>query len=106
MYRSNVFGKVVLGTDGASFEQLIVDGKNGLLCKPNNSSSLLTKMNGAAAMSSIQKEKMGELAQKRIEKLCPEIAVRKLPEVLEIYFKKMECGITLILLDEMLKGAG
>lgn len=42
-------------------------------------------MNGAAAMSSIQKEKMGELAQKRIEKLCPEIAVRKLLD----YYKRI-----------------
>ena len=77
--------EVVLGTDGASFEQLIVDGKNGLLCKPNNSLSLLTKMNEAAAMSSIQKQNMGELAQKRIERLYPQIAVRKLLD----YYKRI-----------------
>ena len=82
---SMYFGKVVLGTDGASFEQLIVDGKNGLLCKPNNSLSLLTKMNEAAAMSSIQKQNMGELAQKRIERLYPQIAVRKLLD----YYKRI-----------------
>lgn len=82
---SMYFGKVVLGTDGASFEQLIVGGKNGLLCKPNNSLSLLTKMNEAAAMSSIQKQNMGELAQKRIERLYPQIAVRKLLD----YYKRI-----------------
>lgn len=72
------FGKVVVGTDGASFEQLIVDGKNGLLCKPNDPQGLLKKMNEAVIMSNEQKEQMGALAKKRIHKLQPNIAVGKL----------------------------
>ncbi len=31
------FSKVVIGTDGASFEQLITHGKNGLLCRIGDS---------------------------------------------------------------------
>lgn len=72
------FGKVVIGTDGASFEQLICDGENGLLCKLNDSQSLLEKMNEAALMSNEQKERMGMLAQKRIDKLRPKIVVKRL----------------------------
>lgn len=72
------FGKVVVGTDGASFEQLITDGNNGLLCKPNNSQDLLLKMNQAALMSNEEKQQMGTLAQKRIDRLRPEVAVQNL----------------------------
>lgn len=72
------FGQVVIGTDGASYEQLIDDGISGLLCKPNDGDSLLKKMNEAAAMSETKKRKMGELAKKRIDRLAPEVVVRKL----------------------------
>ena len=72
------FERVVIGTDGTSYEQLIDDGKNGMLCEPGNADSLLQKMNNAAAMSLQEKEKMGKNANKRIERLKPEIAVEKL----------------------------
>lgn len=72
------FEKVVIGTDGASYEQLIDDGKNGLLCIPGDSKSLLNKMNEAVAMDEVQKAEMGKSAKKRIEKLAPEITVKKL----------------------------
>lgn len=72
------FGKVVVGTDGASFEQLITDGKNGLLCKPNNPQDLLLKMNQAALMGNEEKRQMGIFSQKRIGRLRPEVAIRKL----------------------------
>ena len=72
------FGKTVIGTEGASFEQLITDGENGLLCKMNDAQSLLEKMVEAASMDYGQKEKMGILAQRRIDSLRPEVAVRRL----------------------------
>lgn len=72
------FGKVVIGTDGASFEQLIDDGENGLLCKPNEAESLLEKMNEAAVMSEARKAEIGKNARKRIDKLAPEFVVKKL----------------------------
>lgn len=72
------FEKVVIGTDGASFEQLIDDGKSGLLCMPGDSESLLDKMNQAAAMKEEQKAEMGRRAKERIDKLAPEYAVKEL----------------------------
>ncbi|MCI9464175.1 MAG: glycosyltransferase family 4 protein [Lachnospiraceae bacterium] len=72
------FKRVVIGTDGTSFEQLIDDGKNGLLCVPGDAESLLNKMNVAAGMSGEQKEEMGQKARKRIDRLAPEYTVKTL----------------------------
>ncbi len=72
------FRRVVIGTDGTSYEQLIDDGKSGFLCKPNNADSLLTKMNEAVSMSQAQREQMGCNARARVNRLAPEIVVRKL----------------------------
>ncbi|MCI8995232.1 MAG: hypothetical protein HFI30_06025 [Lachnospiraceae bacterium] len=43
----------------------------------------------------------GLFTNENMKKSLHPIKIGILPEVLEIYFKKMECGITLILLDEM-----
>lgn len=72
------FRCVVIGTDGASYEQLIDDGINGMLCKPGDAEGLLKKMREAAAMSKDEKEKMGRMARRRIDKLAPEYVVKKL----------------------------
>lgn len=72
------FERVVIGTDGASFEQLITHGKNGLLCKIGDSQDLLDKMQMAVSMSEEDKFKMGKLAKRRIDRLKPEYAVTKL----------------------------
>lgn len=77
------FEKVVIGTDGASFEQLIVHGKNGLLCQIGSSRDLLEKMQMAAAMSGEEKAEMGKRARRRIDRLKPEYAVRKLVSLYE-----------------------
>lgn len=72
------FGRVVIGTDGASFDQLIRHKVNGLLCKIGNSDDLLEKMQMAVALSDDEKREMGEKAKARIDKLKPEYVVRKL----------------------------
>lgn len=72
------FKKVVIGTDGASYEQLIDDNESGLLCLPGDSESLLSKMNEAAAMGEEQKNEIGRHARIRIDKLSPEHVVKKL----------------------------
>lgn len=72
------FQRVVIGTNGASFEQLITHGENGLLCKIGDAEDLLEKMRMAVLMTEEQKQLMGERAKKRIDKLKPEYAVKKL----------------------------
>lgn len=72
------FERVVIGTNGVSYDQLIDDGESGLLCELGNAESLLKKMNEAAEMSELQKEKMGRKARKRIDRLAPEFVVKKL----------------------------
>jgi glycosyltransferase involved in cell wall biosynthesis len=72
------FGKVVIGTDGASFEQLINHKVSGLLCKIGDSDDLLAKMQIAVNMDKSEKERIGKNAKKRIEKLKPEVAVKRL----------------------------
>lgn len=72
------FKRVVIGTDGVSYEQLIDDGKSGLLCMPGDAESLLYKMNEAVKMNEQQKEDMGQNARKRIDRLAPEFTVMKL----------------------------
>lgn len=72
------FERLVIGAYGASYEQLIDDGKNGLLCKVGDSVSLLQKMNEAAVMDEKQRMEIGKKAKKRIERLAPEYVVAKL----------------------------
>ena len=72
------FQRVVIGTDGTSYEQLIDNGKNGLLCTPGDAESLLETMNAAAVMSEYEKIQMGKNARKRVDRLQAEIVVNKL----------------------------
>ncbi len=72
------FGKVVIGTEGASFEQLITHARSGLLCRIGDSEDLLEKMQEAVSMSEEQKIRMGKMARIRTDKLKPEIVVEEL----------------------------
>lgn len=81
------FERVVIGTDGASYEQLIEDGKSGLLCIPGDSESLLSKMNQAASMDETHKKEMGKRAKERIDRLVPEITVKKLERLYQYVIK-------------------
>ena len=77
------FERVVIGTDGASFEQLIKHGDNGLLCKIGDPQDLLEKMQMAVSMNALEKIRMGRRARARIEKLDPKYVVRKLLRLYE-----------------------
>jgi glycosyltransferase involved in cell wall biosynthesis len=64
-------GKVVIGTDGTSFEELITDGVNGFLVPSDNPQALADKMIAAwtderlAAMSAAAKAQMLEFAPEK-----------------------------------------
>ncbi len=64
-------GKVVIGTDGTGFEELITDGVNGFLVPPDNPEALADKMIAAwtddrvTVMASAAKEKALEFAPEK-----------------------------------------
>ncbi len=66
-------GKIVIGTYGASFEQLIQNKKNGLLIKRDSSKSLLRAIRYLISMNPKMRSEMEKLARKRVEKMKPEI---------------------------------
>lgn len=72
------FGKIVIGTRGASFDQLITHKKSGILCRIGDAEDLLNKMQMAVSMDEDVKCEMCNNARKRIERLKPEIVVKQL----------------------------
>jgi len=69
-------GKIVVGTRGASFEQLIDDGKSGFLCEIDDRKSLFAAVERALATD--QAEAIGLRARARIDALRPELAGARL----------------------------
>ncbi len=81
------FRRVVIGTDGASFEQLIKHGESGLLCKIGDSEDLLEKMQIAVQMNEDEKMQMGIKAKQRIALLTPEYVVKQLIQLYKYVIK-------------------
>lgn len=61
-------GKLIIGTDGSSLEQFIVDGNNGLLAKPNDPESLFQKIVQAMSMNRSDRIKIETNAKERVKK--------------------------------------
>lgn len=87
--------KVVIGTDGTGFEQLIEHEVSGLLCRCGDSDDLLEKMQAVVSLSEERKRQMGYNAKKRVERLRPEKVGKELlslySHVIEVS-KKKKCG--------------
>lgn len=71
-------GKVVIGTSGASFEQLIEDGKSGFLMERENEKMLIDVIQYVYSLPEEQRDEIGREAQKRIEAMRPEKIVKQL----------------------------
>jgi len=69
-------GKVVIGTNGTSFEELITDGVNGFLVPPNDPSALAEKL--ISAWTHPELTAMSAAAKQRIEEFAPEQTVAAL----------------------------
>ncbi len=82
------FGRIVIGTDGTSFEQLIADGINGFLAKPGDAESLYQKICEACALTPEQKSAISEKAIRRIDLLRPDVVVK---ELIRYYEKVISC---------------
>ncbi len=70
--------RIVVGTRGASFEQLIKDGESGFLISPDAPTELLGTVEKAITLSESARERMGKIAAERIKTLCPEKTVAQL----------------------------
>jgi glycosyltransferase involved in cell wall biosynthesis len=69
---------VAVGTRGTAFEQLLEDGKSGILCEPGSPEALATAVERALRLSAAERESMGAKAAVRILDLRPEIVVEQL----------------------------
>ena len=69
-------GKVVIGTYGASFDELIVDGVNGFLVSPDSPDALAEKM--ISAWTNPNLSKIAEAAKQRMLEFAPEKTVASL----------------------------
>lgn len=77
-------GKIVIGTYGNGFEQLIDDGINGFLINVDDHDDLLRKIKQVLQLSESQKNNIQSQAKKRIESLSPSIVLKQLVE----YYKQ------------------
>ena len=72
--------KVVIGTIGTSFEELIVDGVNGFLVPPDDPQALAEKMIGA--WTDVRLAEMSAAAKQRVLEFAPE---KTIPSLLSYY---------------------
>jgi glycosyltransferase involved in cell wall biosynthesis len=71
-------GRLVIGTRGASFDQLIRDRENGFLINPDDPADLLETMNEALALPEKIRSRMEQEAARSIERLKGENALDRL----------------------------
>lgn len=69
---SMALGKIVIGTYGASFDQLIIDKQNGLLIQRDNPDQLIEAIHYLSGLTEEQRNLMGERAKQRISLMSPD----------------------------------
>lgn len=74
--------KIVIGTKGNGFDQLINDGENGFVIDADDHAALLKKINEVLRLSPERKKEIELKAAQRIEKLNPDIVLN---ELLDLY---------------------
>lgn len=76
-------GQIVIGTRGASFEQLIDDGKSGFLCEIGDAITLAIAIDKVMSLSSKERKLIQVNAKKRAEMLSPDVVVKQLVKYYE-----------------------
>lgn len=77
------FGRVVVGTLGNGFEQLIEDGRSGFLCRVDDPDHLLTVTERVLQLTDDERSQIGMRAVRRIDDLAPEKVGKQLTEFYE-----------------------
>jgi glycosyltransferase involved in cell wall biosynthesis len=72
------FRKIVIGTMGASFEQLINDGENGFLCNIEDPDDLLLKIKQVMLLNPKEKQQIEENAFNRLKSMTPDVISHQL----------------------------
>lgn len=81
-------GKIVVATEGASYEQLIEDKVSGFLCERDNSDSYLQSITEALNLSGEEKQEMSMKAKKSVQRLQPERIYEQYLEYYEMVIKE------------------
>lgn len=85
---SMALGQIVVGTDGASFEQLIDDGYNGFLIQRDNAEQLFYRMEKILHMTEAEKQDMRSRAKETVVRLNPENIYGQIIEFYQSVIKK------------------
>ncbi len=65
-------GKIVIATNGASYEEIIDDGETGFLCERDNADSFFDAINHVMNLSAEEKGKMSEKIKEKVRRLTPD----------------------------------
>lgn len=84
-------GKIVIGTDGASFEQLIEDRVSGFLCRSDDPDSFLLAVKEALDMDDRKKRQMIACAAERIKELAPDVIYQKYYAFYQKVIEEWDC---------------
>lgn len=90
MLEAMALGRIVIGTEGTSFEEFIDHRVSGILIEPDNSIALSGAMEEVWNMTDEERESIGQTAQKRVTLLRPEISCNELEEYFQRVLKKRE----------------
>ncbi len=77
------FGRVVIGPNGASFDELIEDGKSGLLFQLGSVQSLRDAIRRSWGMSQTARDQMGQAARRALDQFAPDVTLASLESLFE-----------------------
>lgn len=75
---SMMLGRPVIGTRGASFDELLIDGESGLLVEPGDHVGLADAISRMWALPDTELNKMGQCGKKFLSRWSPEVAAGEL----------------------------
>ncbi|MBS1635484.1 MAG: glycosyltransferase family 4 protein [Bacteroidetes bacterium] len=85
---SMAHSKIVIGTKGNGFDQLIDDGKNGFVIEVDDHKALYNSISKVLSMDAIEKQTMEQKAFERTQKLSPDIVLEELMNLYQETIRK------------------